>query len=78
MVPLQAADEVSTMAHGGWMEREREHTKLLLDDLENLLLVKFLWKTLDSGQSLTSITLCESFVSDAPRGEECGRVATMA
>ena len=32
-------------------------TKLLLDDLENLLLVKLLGETLNSGQSLTSITL---------------------
>ena len=34
-----------------------ELTKLLLDDLKNLLLVKFLGETLNSGQSLTSITL---------------------
>ena len=33
------------------------HTKLLLDDLKNLLLVEFLRETLHSGQSLTSITL---------------------
>jgi hypothetical protein len=32
--------------------------KLLLDDLENLLLVEFLGQTLNSGQSLTSITFC--------------------
>ena len=31
----------------------------LLDHLENLLLVKLLRKTLDSGQSLASITLCK-------------------
>lgn len=34
-------------------------TELLLDDLKNLLLVKFLGETLNSGQSLTSITLCK-------------------
>lgn len=31
--------------------------ELLLDDLQNLLLVKLLWKTLNSGQSLTTIAL---------------------
>lgn len=43
-------------------EREKTgggtHTKLLLDDLENLFLVKLLRKTLNSGQSLSTITLC--------------------
>lgn len=33
--------------------------KLLLDDLENLLLVKLLWQALDRGQSLATITLCK-------------------
>lgn len=32
-------------------------TKLLLDDFENFFLVKFLGKSLDSRQSLTTITL---------------------
>jgi len=41
-------------------ELEIRLTKFLLDDLENLLLIKFLGKTLDSGQSLTTIALCES------------------
>ena len=36
-------------------------TELLLDDLENLLLVKLLWKTLNSGQSLTTIALCSIY-----------------
>ena len=36
-----------------------EHTKLLLDNLKDLLLIKFFGKTLDSGQSLTTITLCD-------------------
>jgi hypothetical protein len=30
-------------------------TEFLLDDLEDLLLVELLWKTLDCGQSLTTI-----------------------
>lgn len=34
-----------------------QHTEFLLDDLENLLLVKLLGKTLDRGQGLTSIAL---------------------
>ena len=34
------------------------HTKLLLDDLENLLLIEFLRQTLDGGQGFTSISLC--------------------
>lgn len=34
-----------------------EPTELLLDDLENLLLVEFLGKTLNSRQSLTTIAL---------------------
>lgn len=34
------------------------HTKLLLDGLENLFLVEFLWKTLDGGQRFATITLC--------------------
>lgn len=34
-------------------------TELLLDDLENLLLVEFLGKTLDRGQGLTTISLCK-------------------
>lgn len=33
-------------------------TELLLDDLQNLLLVKLLGETLNCSQSLTSITLC--------------------
>jgi len=37
-------------------------SKLLLDDLENLLLVKFLGKTLDSRQSLTTISLLNTNV----------------
>jgi hypothetical protein len=32
-------------------------TELLLDDLEDLLLIELLWQTLDSRQSLTTISL---------------------
>lgn len=43
-------------AKGGHLE----HTEFLLDDLEDLLLVKLLGKTLDRSQGLTSIALCNS------------------
>lgn len=35
-----------------------ELTEFLLDNLEDFLLVKLLWKTLDSGQGLATISLC--------------------
>lgn len=35
------------------------HTKFLLDDLEDFLLVELLGKTLNSRQSLTTIALCK-------------------
>ena len=37
------------------MEAKTVHTELLLDDLQDLLLVKLLGKTLNSSQSLTTI-----------------------
>jgi len=37
-------------------------SELLLDDLEDLLLIEFLRKTLDSGQSLTTIALLDTNV----------------
>jgi len=37
-------------------------SELLLDDLEDFLLVEFLGKTLDSGQSLTTIALLDTNV----------------
>jgi len=37
-------------------------SELLLDDLEDLFLIEFLWKTLDSGQSLTTIALLDTNV----------------
>ena len=39
------------------------HTKLLLDDLENLLVVELGGDTLDRGQGLASITLCGILLS---------------
>ena len=47
------------MCNVTWERRTlgRGLTKLLLDDFENLLLVEFLGKSLDSRQSLTTITL---------------------
>ena len=36
---------------------KRRLTKFLLDDLQDLFLIKFLRQTLDSSQSLTTITL---------------------
>lgn len=38
----------------------RQHTELLLDNLQNLLLIKFLGKTLDRSQGLTTIALCST------------------
>lgn len=63
MVPLQARwllVSVSCAWLGGSSGKKGdkpEHTELLLDDLQNLLLVKLLGKTLNSGQSLTTIAL---------------------
>ena len=36
----------------------RQHTELLLDDLQDLLLIELLRKTLDGSQGLTTIALC--------------------
>lgn len=38
-------------------------SELLLDDLENLLLIKLLRKTLDGGQCLTTIALLDSYMN---------------
>ena len=65
MVPLQAiatkiSDRLppSDTLRGAIIESCRR-TELLLDDFEDLLLIKFLGKTLDSRQGLTTITLCK-------------------
>jgi hypothetical protein len=60
MVPLQA---IVTSQICALMRitptRKEEPTELLLDDLEDLLLIKFLGETLDSRQSLATIALYE-------------------
>lgn len=56
MVPLQAK---RLLEFGpGTHAQVARHTEFLLDDLENLLLVKLLGKTLNSGQSLATIAFC--------------------
>lgn len=58
MVPLQAeADARQYMTHC-IMCCVGIHTEFLLDDLEDLLLVKFFRKTLNCGQGLASISFC--------------------
>jgi len=47
----------------GLGRRRSKHTELLLDDLEDLLLIEFLGKALDSSQRLTTIALCISSAS---------------
>jgi len=37
-------------------------SELLFDDLEDLLLIELFWKTLDSGQCLTTIALLDTDV----------------
>jgi hypothetical protein len=59
MVPLQATQYHQQSSIEPFNFQESKRTELLLDHLENLLLVKLLRKTLDSGQSLASITLCK-------------------
>lgn len=59
MVPLQAVHIVSNWASNTQHAESYSLTELLLDDLEDLLLVEFLGKTLDRGQGLTAIALCE-------------------
>jgi hypothetical protein len=56
MVPLQAVVE-NQSAPVSDRKRGIPPTELLLDDLQDLLLVEFLWQTLDSRQSLTTIAL---------------------
>lgn len=69
MVPLQAEEIIvrtcSSLTFYSRVKNQRQgkkrHTELLLDDLQNLLLVKLLWKTLNCSQSLTTIALCSKF-----------------
>lgn len=50
--------ELNHLAHLRVVDDGSIAGELLLDDLENLLLVKLLGQTLDSGQGLASIALC--------------------
>ena len=59
MVPLQAVRILSE--RGAAISTKRYGlTKLLLDDLKYLLLVKFFRQSLDSSQGLTTIAFCAS------------------
>lgn len=51
--------------------RDAGLTELLLDNLEDFLLVKLLWKTLDSGQGLATISLCTLQLVTAFIASEC-------
>jgi len=54
--------ELDHLSHLSVVDDGAIASELLLDDLENLLLVKLLWETLDSGQSLTTITLLNAYM----------------
>lgn len=66
-MPLHAAPRVSV---GIFPSSPTIPTELLLDDLENLLLIKLLRKSLDSGQGLTPIALWS-------HGQLVGSITTM-
>ena len=51
--------------------RDAELTEFLLDNLEDFLLVKLLWKTLDSGQGLATISLYTPQLVTAYIASEC-------
>lgn len=55
MVPLQARTALALVLYSLMFDL---HTELLLDHLQDLLLVEFLWKALNSCQCLTTIALC--------------------
>jgi hypothetical protein len=55
MVPLQAVAENQSVLLSNI--KSMLLTELLLNDLEDLLLVEFLWQALDCRQSLTTIAL---------------------
>jgi hypothetical protein len=52
-------DKSDLCAYNNHIQRKEDPTELLLDDLEDLLLIKFLGETLDSRQSLATIALYE-------------------
>lgn len=49
--------KLNDLTHLGIVHDSAIAGELLLDDLEDLLLVKLLWETLDSSQGLASIAL---------------------
>ena len=49
--------KLNDLTHFGIVHDSAIAGELLLDDLEDLLLVKLLWETLDSSQGLASIAL---------------------
>lgn len=61
MVPLQAESLARIL-----YDMVKAHTKFLLDDLENLLLIKLLRKTLNGGQCLTTIALYRQLAVSKP------------
>ena len=67
MVPLQARAHVS---YGiGRLARHKEHTELLLDHLQDLLLIKLLRETLDRSQGLSTIALWSGVSLRSKSGE---------
>ena len=60
MVPLQAGACQRLVRFGNGHNADRRLTELLLDDFEDLLLVKLLGKSLDRSQGLTTIALCSN------------------
>jgi len=54
--------ELDHLSHLSVVDNGAIASKLLLDDLENFLLVKFLGETLDRSQSLTTIALLNTDV----------------
>jgi len=55
--------QLNHLAHLGVRDDGAIASELLLDDLENLLLVELLGKTLNSGQSLATIALLNPYVN---------------
>ena len=55
--------ELNDLTHFGIVHDSTIAGKLLFDNLEDLLLVKFLRETLDGGQGLTSISLLDSYMN---------------
>ena len=51
--------ELNHLAHLRVVDDGAIASELLLDDLEDLLLVEFLWQALDRGQCLATIAFCE-------------------